>query len=243
VVEPAPPAPERRWIPFGAGLLTVVLLGMGWRALDASAAQDEPLPAPVVAVRATGCTELRAGSGTVVGPRLVVTAGHVVDRAIAVEVETPQGPVPGTVVAVDPDGRDLALVLVDEPLGVVVGRDGGLVEAGETLVATGYPYGGPVATVTGEAVGLGPAVAYEQPGDALVVVSAPFPPGTSGGPIVDAAGRLVAVVVGTEQASGTGLGVPVHELAGLVDDGARPVAPVCLPPAVEPAARGLARVE
>ncbi len=231
-----PPRPEpsdrsSRWLPFGAGILLVVLIGMALRALPSSAAtEDAPRPAPVVALGADACGELRAGSGTVVGPRLVVTAAHVVDRAGAITVDGPAGPVPGTVVAIDPEGRDLALVLVDEPLGIDDGRDGRDVEVGDVLTASGHPGGGPLAVVDGTVVALAEARDFGQAGDDLIVFTAGFPPGMSGGPVADADGRLVAIVVGNEQGSGTGIAVPVREVRDLLERGAAPPAPVCLTP-------------
>lgn len=233
VPPPRPEASDRagRWLPFGAGILLVVLIGMALRALPTSAAVDAvPRPAPVVALSAHACGESRAGSGTVVGPRLVVTAGHVVDRAAGVVVDGPAGPVPGTVVAIDPEGRDLALVLVDEPLGVDDGRDGRDVAVGDVLTASGHPGGGPLAAVDGTVVSLAAARDFGQAGDDLIVFTAGFPPGMSGGPVVDADGRLVAIVVGTEQGSGTGIAVPVREVRDLLRQGATPPTPACPTP-------------
>lgn len=230
VPPPRPEASDRagRWLPFGAGILLVVLIGMALRALPTSASVDAvERPAPVVALRADACGESRAGAGTVVGPRLVVTAAHVVDRAAAVVVEGPAGPVPGTVVAIDPDGRDLALVLVGEPLGIDDGRDGRDVAVGDVLTASGHPGGGPLAAIDGTVVSLAAARDFGQAGDDLIVFTAGFPPGMSGGPVADAEGRLVAIVVGTEQGSGTGIAVPVREVRDLLERGAAPPAPVC----------------
>jgi S1-C subfamily serine protease len=206
----------------------VLLIGMALRALPTSASVDAvQRPAPVVALTAHACGESRAGSGTVVGPRLVVTAAHVVDRAAVVVVDGPTGTVPGTVVAIDPEGRDLALVLVDEPLGIDDGRDGRDVAVGDVLTATGHPGGGPLAAIDGTVVSLAAARDFGQAGDGLVVFTAGFPPGMSGGPVADADGRLVAIVVGTEQGSGTGIAVPVREVRDLLRQGATPPAPVC----------------
>lgn len=227
-------------------MLLVVLVGMGLRAVPSSAAEDDPVrPVPVVALGAHACGENRSGSGTVVGPRLVVTAAHVVDRAATVVVEGPAGPVPGTVVGIDPEGRDLALVLVEEPLAIDDGRDGRDVAPGDVLTASGHPGGGPLAAVDGTVVSLASARDFGQAGDRLVVFTAPFPPGMSGGPVMDDAGRLVAVIVGTERGSGTGLAVPVREMRDLLQRGATPPASVCLAPGApdetpDSAARGVA---
>jgi S1-C subfamily serine protease len=90
----------------------------------------------------------------------------------------------------------------------------------------GHPRGGPVQHVTGHVVAYVTDGALALDGGRVMTVDVPFEPGVSGGPVVDGDGRLVAIAVGVERRSGTGLAVPVDALTALLAGRGDP-APAC----------------
>ncbi|GAB2692915.1 MarP family serine protease [Thalassiella azotivora] len=163
-------------------------------------------PAGVAAggvVKVTGiadsCARGQEGTGFVVADERVVTNAHVVAgvEEPAVQVTGEGRRWPARVVVMDAD-RDLAVLAVDglptAPL--PLGED---LERGDAAVVAGFPLDGPytaeaarvrqVLTARGEDI-------YGNPGVERRVYSlhARVEPGNSGGPLLDAAGRVVGVV-------------------------------------------------
>ncbi len=155
----------------------------------------------VVKVRgiAEECRQEQEGSGWVVSARRVVTNAHVVSGAtgVTVQVKGEGAALPATVVYFDPQ-RDLAVLAVPElsapPLaqGEVVGR-------GSDVVVAGFPLDGALqvdpARVRQQLVATGDNI-YGEPGTRREIYSlyAEVEPGNSGGPLLDAAGRVVGVI-------------------------------------------------
>jgi serine protease Do len=141
--------------------------------------------------------------------RRVVTCSHVVGED-AVEVLLPgrERGFPGRLLRRDGDA-DLALLGLEEALGggdVEVRRDG--VRAGELLFAMGNPWG------EADVLTSGICLADARP-DGLVHADLRVAPGNSGGPLVDARGRLVGVI--SMYRGGAAVAVPaarVEALAG-----------------------------
>jgi serine protease Do len=165
---------------------------------------------------APSVVEIRAGSGIGAGTiwsedGLIVTNDHVVphDRA---EICLADGRVvTGRVVARDP-GNDLAVITVNLPGLPAAPARRDPIRPGELVVAIGHPFGvryavavGIVSTVTG---------AIEESGRRLIRADVPIGPGSSGGPLVDAFGRVVGInaMVG----GGLALAVPSGLAEGLV---------------------------
>ena len=165
---------------------------------------------------APSVVEVRAGSGAGAGTiwradGLIVTNDHVVPFGRA-EIRLVDGRTAvGQVLARDPR-NDLAVIGVG--LGglpaVEVRRDP--VRPGELVMAIGHPFGvrhavalGIVSTAAGTVEG------FERP---LIRADVPIGPGNSGGPLVDALGRVVGLnaMVG----GGMALAVPAHLAEGLV---------------------------
>lgn len=157
---------------------------------------------------------------------LVITSAHVVDSVRSprwgrrrpasgphgeVTVDLPDGrSVPGRVVAFDRD-LDLAALRVDVgDLPAVPLGDSASLAPGDWVVAVGHPWGVAGAAVAGVIIGTGadlPEMAWSH--REWIAAGLRMRPGHSGGPLVDAQGRLVgvnAMMAGPQ----VGLAVPVH---------------------------------
>ncbi len=124
----------------------------------------------------------------------VITNNHVIAGCRVITLETPWKTAgAATLVASDPD-RDLALLKTDltAPAAVTFRYDGRL-EAGEILTIVGYPVRTlpPLSPQIENAVHTG-----RLAGQRMVTLNAAVAPGNSGGPALDAAGRLGAVITG-----------------------------------------------
>jgi S1-C subfamily serine protease len=165
-----------------------------------------------------------AGAGTIWNSEgLIVTNAHVVhqDRP---RVTLPDGRTLEAGVAGYDAERDLALLSVKAhglptlPLG-----DARAVQPGEWVFAIGHPWGIAGAVTAGVVIGQGgdlPEMGGGRPRRPLrewLMASLVLRPGNSGGPLVDAAGRLVGVntiMTGPE----VGGAVPVHVVRAFLDE-------------------------
>lgn len=136
---------------------------------------------------------LSTGSGVFVSASAhLLTNAHVVDGCRTV---TAPGFGPAEVVAVD-EASDLALLRFGKrPRGVVAIRPEGL-RLGEAVLVAGYPLTPLLSglNVTGGNVS---ALSGVQGDRRQVLITAPIQHGNSGGPVLDASGRLVALVAGS----------------------------------------------
>ena len=152
-----------------------------------------------------------AGAGTIWHSEgLVVTNAHVVGRG-HIKVTLPDGrTLPAQVLARD-DERDLAALRIEAThLPTVRLGDSRGLRAGEWVIALGHPWGEEGAATSGIVIGMG-AAWPEMPGNGhdLIAVSLHLRPGHSGGPLVDANGRLVginAMINGPD----VGVAIPTH---------------------------------
>jgi len=145
-----------------------------------------------------------AGSGFVVTPDgYVMTNSHVVANASGIRVRTSTGEtINGSVVGDDP-ATDLALVRVDASLlpPTYLPVDGSLApKVGQLAVAIGNPLGFESTVSTGVVSALGRSLRGRTSGaqqgrliDGVVQHTAPLNPGNSGGPLLDARGRVLGV--------------------------------------------------
>lgn len=137
------------------------------------------------------------GTGFVVGARgYVLTNRHVVRGCEGVRVR-PDGGVPraATVVAIDADD-DLALLRTDTTFtNVAAFRGGRAVRAGEAVIAIGFPLSGLLADEAHVTTGSISALAGLYNDLHELTISTPVQPGNSGGPLLDAYGTVVGVVV------------------------------------------------
>ena len=184
-----------------------------------------------------------AGAGTVWrSDGTIVTNHHVVPRDEG-EVTLPDGrKLPARIVARDPR-NDLAVLKVEATgLTAAVAGDARGLRVGELVLAVGHPFGlrcavsaGVVSAALGQ---LGP-----DGGRELIRADVLLGPGNSGGPLVDARGRVVGI--NAMVAGGMALAVPSHLVQRLL--AGRPslgvgVQDVELPSALSPAANGRAAV-
>jgi serine protease Do len=166
--------------------------------------------AEVAARAAAGVVVVRGrggfGAGTVWAADGTVVTNHHVAPAEAVEVAPRGGDfVRARVVARDVE-NDLAVLRAERPVGsaVPVG-DARRLRPGELVLAVGHPNGVRWAVSAG-VVSLAPAARPE--GRELIRADVALAPGNSGGPLVDARGRVVGInaMIG----GGMGLAVPSH---------------------------------
>ena len=133
-----------------------------------------------------------------------------------------------SVYAADPD-LDIAILHVSAADLPYVGLgDSDAVNAGESVNAVGYPYGGVLELSAGDAARSVPtpsmsagtisALRLDAAGDRRIVqLTAPLNPGNSGGPIVDAEGYVIGIAQARlERANAIGLAIPINRVKRLL---------------------------
>ena len=159
------------------------------RALALAEAKAAPAPKPAPA----GPAPARASTGSgfrVSADGRVLTNAHVVRGCAEVRVP-PVGP--ATVAARD-EAADLALI--DGPSGAAAAfRQGRGVRLSAPIVVVGYPLRGVLAAGANVSTGSVAALAGIRGDRRKIQITAPVQPGNSGGPVLDAAGNAVGVVV------------------------------------------------
>jgi S1-C subfamily serine protease len=182
----------------------------------------------VVKVEGTSCGLAVQGSGWVVRSEVVATNVHVVSgqedtRVLALNGETRDA----TIVYLD-RANDVALLRVPG-LSAPPLRANGSGPFPRSVALLGYPRDGPLVAVAGTAgsprVVLAPD-AYERGirPRRVVPLRGDVEPGESGGPVVDGAGRVVAMIFGGARRGGGGFGVPVDLVSRGLSGSLAPVA-------------------
>lgn len=136
----------------------------------------------------------REGSGVVIGPDRVATNAHNV-RSESVTVSFSDGrEAEGRLLGVDPDA-DLGVVEVDTAGAPAVEWSDVAVAPGQVVFALAHPGGGGLRVTFGAVSAVDRA--FRGPRGRRVTASfehtAPLPRGSSGGPVVDAGGRVVGI--------------------------------------------------
>ena len=137
-----------------------------------------------------------SGSGAVISRAgHVVTAAHVVKGASFIELVTPTGTVPATILTCD-EQNDLALLKVEQDFEsyIPVGRSSE-VRLGQTVATIGFPNIGIQGHSPKVTQGMISGENGIQNDIRMWQVSVPIQPGNSGGPLLDESGRMVGVVV------------------------------------------------
>jgi S1-C subfamily serine protease len=151
---------------------------------------------PSVAVVRTARGAL--GTGVIVtGGGTVVTAHHVVADGSAVSVVFSDGTrSAATVAAADPENDIAALAPATLPEPVVPATIGGGVEVGAPVVAIGNPLGLTYSVSSGVVSGLDrPANTDRGRFSGLIQFDAAANPGSSGGPLLDANGAVIGIMI------------------------------------------------
>ncbi|HVM17102.1 MAG TPA: trypsin-like peptidase domain-containing protein [Gaiellaceae bacterium] len=168
-----------------------------------------------------------AGSGFLVDARHVVTNQHVVGRAQTVTVRFHDGEeVEARVVGADPS-TDVALIELPEPQPDEVVLPPGASQSlrvGEPVIAIGSPFGlqGTVTTGVVSAVGRDIRAPDGFTIDGAIQTDAALNQGNSGGPLLDAAGRVIGmnaqIATETGAASGIGYAIPIETVRAVADE-------------------------
>jgi len=156
----------------------------------------------------------RSGTGVVVdGEGHILTAGHVVSRLEQTEVGTSDGKkLAARVVGRNPYA-DLALLKVDdaklEPM--ELGDSNGL-KVGQFVMALANPFSSAVSVTSGIVTGVNRPIGgwWRFSLQNAIVTDARLNPGYSGGPLVDASGRMVGMNVA--YVSNRGIAVPANTI-------------------------------
>ena len=156
----------------------------------------------VVVIDARG-KDRAQGSGVVIGPGQVVTNYHVINGATSLEVRQGERRWPAAAEAIDPK-RDLAILAIKNfDLPRVTLRASSALVVGERVYAVGAPRGleltlsdGLISALRRDRVDKpekGDKSAPPPDGPALIQTTVPISPGSSGGGLFDAQGRLVGI--------------------------------------------------
>jgi serine protease Do len=148
------------------------------------------------------------------GPELIITNAHCVQRGVAPGVRVANGPLrEARVLAHDPR-RDLALLGVDGIVGAMLElRDADTLRAGELVFAHGHPHGVSDSVAMGVIHGVSRDPRTNAP--RWIVADVRLAPGNSGGPLVDAEGRLVGI--NSMVVNGLGVAIPAEAVRQFVD--------------------------
>ena len=161
----------------------------------------------------------------------IVTASHVVDGATAIHVRFADGSVAkATLVGTDPSS-DTAVIKVDvgqSKLTPLALADSSAVRPGQGVVAIGSPFGYEESITAGIVSAVDRSIeapnGYSIPN--AIQTDAAINHGNSGGPLIDASGKVVGVNVqiaaddsgGTSQNAGVGFAVPSNTVKHVVQD-------------------------
>jgi serine protease Do len=178
-------------------------------ASDISAASRSVVRVVVYSAADGQRTIVSIGSGVVVAPGKIVTNAHVVDQARVDEsvtvlvVPSEGGQSYGATLAALSPVKDLALLDVSEGSLIPASFFSGVVPDGSDVFAIGYPASVDVALEQSEADWLRPQTPVKARGSVSagrssksvdsLLHTAPIAPGNSGGPLVDACGRVVGI--------------------------------------------------
>ena len=126
----------------------------------------------------------------------IVTNRHVVSGCRSVSVRTDSAPsAPAHVVALHAQ-EDLAVIRAAAPFPTVAAfRSGAHIRPGDDVVAVGFPLAGLLAEEPSVTTGAVNALAGIYNNRSLLQMSAPVQQGSSGGPLFDASGHVIGIVV------------------------------------------------
>lgn len=175
-----------------------------------------------VRVRNLTCTEFGTGSGFAISSSTLITNRHVIEGARELEVNLSDGHTLTVAAAEVGVLGDVAVVTVNGTLPMVADL-GGRVRPGSEITAVGYPLGGRLTISPGTLIDKIDGSEFAVPGT-IVRTTADVQPGNSGGPLLDASGRVAGVVFAIEIETGLSLAIPMATVDRLLaSGGTRPV--------------------
>lgn len=136
------------------------------------------------------------GSGFIVGETRILTNNHVVQGCKRIAARNAVGQRVAAILVGTDTRRDLAVLSVPAGFGPsLIFRDSPAVRIGETVVTYGFPLSGVLSSGPTLTTGGVSALAGLRDNPLHFTISAPVQPGNSGGPLLDAQGHVVGVVV------------------------------------------------
>jgi S1-C subfamily serine protease len=156
------------------------------------------------------------GSGIAWDDRTVVTAYHVVRGADEVTIGTADGRKLSAKVTGRLRRSDIAVLTVEEPLAPIQKGDSEGLKAGQFVLALANPFAARASVTSGIITGANRSIGgwWGMAIENAVITDARVNPGYSGGPLVDASGRLIGMNVA--YFSKRGIAVPVNTLSKVV---------------------------
>lgn len=126
----------------------------------------------------------------------VLTNHHVIDTCREVGIRESRGALRPAKVTVRDQANDLAVVKAEvKPPAVLAFRDGDPIRPGDGIVVLGFPYSDILGREVNVSTGTVSSLVGIRDDPRHLQLSAPVQPGNSGGPVIDLAGHVVAVVV------------------------------------------------
>jgi S1-C subfamily serine protease len=191
-------------------------------------------------VRNISCGQESVGSAFAINAHTLVTNRHVIAGAAVLELDAWDGAAIEADVAQARSGRlvDVGIVSVSQTLPAVA-QTGPAPERGDRVTAVGYPLGGPLTLSPGEVLGYldGRKLGRFGFDGRVIEISAAIRHGNSGGPLLDARGRVVGVVYAGQFAPGAtqrsvsqlGLAIPIGAADRVLAQGASESVKSCQP--------------
>lgn len=152
----------------------------------------------VVQVYGIGCGGIVEGSGWVVDTGYVVTNAHVIAGVSRLKIQDRSGTHTAVPVYMDKD-LDIAVLRVPDLGQLPLALNETILSSGSPVVAAGYPGGGPLTLSGGAVITETRAVGRDIYNRGIVArniyeFQADVEPGNSGGPLLDADGKVIGVV-------------------------------------------------
>ena len=171
---------------------------------------------------AAQCSQNQTGSGFVAEPGLVVTNAHVVAGVAEPVVQTQDGQVYPTRAVHYDASSDLAVLYAPELPEAALSLNT-TVSRGQDVSFAGYPLGGPYtlrpATVQGEAYApVQNVTTGETQTRSIIQIAGHVEQGNSGGPLLDADGRVLGVVFAKALEEAAGYAIPAGQVSSVLRD-------------------------
>lgn len=172
--------------------------------------------ASVVKISGKDCVAIGMGSGFIAAPNMVVTNAHVVTGSSTIYISDIHGSYPATPILINKD-YDISVLYSKYITGKPIPLANKESTQGENVAAIGYPGGGNLSISSGKRI---PDINMhfqnlKLPKGGALQFNASAMPGNSGGPIINEAGEVVAVVSGGS--SGHTLGINVELVKPLLN--------------------------